>query len=182
METDHGTRIGATELNHPNVAQLSQAGDQQGYCGMNVDAMELKGQIAYDKDFLDMSMKHPVGPFLVIGTIILSGEVGLKAGWGKMSYANGSGDHRGETRCKSGDLVFAIPYAQATLRGELTLDMHAVRGGGGVEVTLVKFSLPGTSENMYDSDCAGAYFKAEAMGGKVVIILFFFANCRYADN
>ena len=38
---------------HPNVAQFSQAGDQQGKCEMNVDAADLVITISFDWTFFE---------------------------------------------------------------------------------------------------------------------------------
>ena len=148
--------------------QFSQAGDTNGYCGTNVDAMDLSATISYDKDFLDKSKSIVLGIFIINGRIKMTGEVGLKCGWGNMGDPNSSGDHKDEDRCKSGGtILFAIPYVQATLTGEMALDVLLAKGGAGVNVILVKFSLPSTNEKMQDKSCGGIFFKVEALGGKV---------------
>ena len=71
-----------------------------------------------------------------------------------------------DSRCSSGSIIFAIPYAQASLTGELSLDLAVTKGGVGVNVILVKFSLPATVETFVDGStnkgsCGGVYFKAD---------------------
>merc|ERR1712166_856445 len=158
----HGVKAGDA------IQQFSQAGDANGHCGTNVDAMDLSATISYDKDFFSFGKTIQVGIFFLNGRVKITGELGLKAGWGNMGDPNCSGDHEDEPRCKSGgEIVFAIPYVQATLTGELSLDLAIAKGGAGVNVIIVKFSLPSTQENMVDMSCAGIYFKVEGLGGKV---------------
>ena len=150
--------------------ELAQGSDQQGYCGMDVDKMDLVGTIAYDRDFFDISKSLVVCGFTINGRIKLNGGVGLKVDYGHMKTGLGNGAHKSETRCSTagkGTVVFAIPYAQATLTGELALDLGVTKGGGGVEGQLVRFTLPATSESMTDSSCGGVYLKMEGLAGKV---------------
>lgn len=150
--------------------QLSQAGDNNGHCVTNVDAMDLVIVLSFDRDFLDASKSIWIGIFCLNGRIKLTGEVGLKCGWGNMGDPNSSNP---APECRGGEILFAIPYAQATLTGELALDVAIAKGGAGVSVILVKFSLPSTNENMpptsttSQKDCGGTYLKVEALGGKV---------------
>merc|ERR1712216_871203 len=80
--------------------------------------------------------------------------------------------------CKGGEVLFAIPYAQATLTFELSLDLLILKAGVGAEIILVKFSLPSTNEEMPATattaakSCGGVYLKVESLGGKV----FFFVD------
>merc|ERR1711865_533179 len=151
---------------HPDTAQFSQAGDQQGKCGMNVDAADLVATIAWDKNFFTYDRTFSVCGYPINGLISLDGQIGLKVGYGNLGSPNVANS---AAACSSGIILFAIPYAQATLTGELSLDLALAKGGVGVNVILVKFSLPATSEKLGDdqSTCAGIYFKAETLGGRV---------------
>jgi len=150
--------------------QLSTAGDSNGHCQTNVDAMDLTVVLSYDRDFLDADKSIWIGIFCLNGRIKLTGEVGLKCGWGNMGDPNSANP---AAECRGGEILFAIPYAQATLTGELALDVLIAKGGAGVEVILVKFSLPSTNENMpattstAEKNCGGTYLKVESLGGKV---------------
>jgi len=156
---------------HPNAAQLSQAGDQQGKCNMNVDAADFVVTIAFDWTFFEFDKTFVVGGVPINGNVRLEGEIGLKTGWGNLGNPNVQPPAGYGQACQSGTTVFAIPYAQATLTGELSLDLAAVKGGVGISVLLVKFSLPATTEEMTGVNCGGTYFKAEAMGGNIYAFL-----------
>lgn len=151
---------------HPDTAQFSQAGDQQGECKMNVDAADLVATIAWDKNFFTYDRTFSVCGYPINGLISLDGQIGMKVGYGNLGAPNVGNS---AAACSSGIILFAIPYAQATLTGELSLDLALAKGGVGVNVILVKFSLPATSEKLGDdqSTCAGIYFKAETLGGRV---------------
>merc|ERR1712166_771009 len=86
------------------IQQFSQAGDANGHCGTNVDAMDLSATISYDKDFFSF------GKTIQVGIFFLNGRV--------------------------------------KITGELSLDLAIAKGGAGVNVIIVKFSLPSTQENM----------------------------------
>jgi len=132
--------------------------------------MDLTVVLSFDRDFLDADKSICVGIFCLNGRIKLTGEVGLKTGWGNMGDPNSANS---AAECRGGEILFAIPYAQATLTGELALDVLIAKGGAGVNVILVKFSLPSTNENMpptsttAQKDCGGTYLKVESLGGKV---------------
>ena len=146
------------------------AGDQAGYCGMDVDKMEIKGTLAYDKDFFDRTVTlATLYGISVEGSIKLNGEVGLKVGWGYMDKSRAMvGPHIHEPRCHAGNMVYAIPYAQATLTGEVKVSVLVAKVGGGVEAVLIKFSLPSTSEWLSDgSQCDGVGLSVDPLGGKV---------------
>jgi hypothetical protein len=65
-------------------------------------------------------------------------------------------------------MVYAIPYAQATLTGEVKVSVLVAKVGGGVEAVLIKFSLPSTSETLSDgSQCGGVGLSVDPLGGKV---------------
>ena len=183
----------------PNTAQFSQAADQQGYCGMNVDELELVAKVAFDKDFFQEKKTLYLGGYPITISVLMNGEIGAKAGCGgerwidplstgitpaKLVGANAgigpphtSGDHKEEPRCQSGTMVFAIPYVQATIKGEIFVDLVAARGGAGVEVMVAKFSMPTTLEYLSDSQCGGVFFKSEHIGGRVIMLVLLFAMC-----
>merc|ERR1711998_728586 len=161
-----GSSAGSTM---PQIAQFSQAGDSNGKCSMNVDAADLVVTMAYDWTFFEYDKTFSVCGVPINGLIKLEGEIGIKVGWGALGDPNIGSD--APAQCASGKIVFSIPYAQASLTGELSLDLAVVKGGVGINVLLVKFSMPNTAEEMTggtsEVSCGGTYLKAETMGGRI---------------
>jgi len=86
-----------------------------------------------------------------------------------------------KTKCKSAnnEMMFMIPYAQASITGELALDLLLAKGGVGLNVVLIKFSLPVTDELYKSTDtpakavgsCGGLTLAIEGLGGKIYAFL-----------
>merc|ERR1712054_608376 len=76
---------------HPQVAQFSQASDEQGKCNMNVDAADLVATIAYDWTFFEYDKTFTVAGIPINGLVKLEGEIGLKVGWGNLGDPNVDG-------------------------------------------------------------------------------------------
>merc|ERR1712166_1155483 len=157
--------------------------DNNGFCLTNVDMMDLTTTISYDKNFLDKELSIWVGCFKISGYIQLSGEIGVKAGWGNIggqaSCSTCSRDStpkcckKREEICETGTIKFIIPYVQAVLTAGLALDLFLFRGGAEVEVIVLKLSLPLSYENDLgdQSSCDQAGLKVESFGGKVVAFI-----------
>merc|ERR1712166_1035557 len=157
--------------------------DNNGFCLTNVDMMDLTTTISYDKNFLDKELSIWVGCFKISGYIQLSGEIGVKAGWGNIggraSCSTCSSDStpkcckKREEICETGTIKFIIPHVQAVLTAGLALDLFLFRGGAEVEVIVLKLSLPLSYENDLgdQSSCDQAGLKVESFGGKVVAFI-----------
>lgn len=163
-----------TGLNFAGGDAFGRSLDQQGYCTMDIDMADLVATISSDVTFLEYWKGFIVGPILVTGKIELSGEIGLKFGAAWEAF-NSDNVQSTDPRCKSGTMGFIVPFAVGKLSAELAVDGGSIRGGVGVEVMLVKFQLPATSESLLNletgaaggTSCAGLYFKTESLGGRI---------------
>jgi hypothetical protein len=162
--------------------------DQQGKCGYDINGAPLKFSLSWSTTFFEKEKVFMVGPCPINGNIKADGEVGVvmgmatgdlsftpKGGHGNVGTAT-SDDQKEICALPDNAMMFFIPYIQMSLTGELSLDLLLAKGGVGVNVVLVKFSLPATNEVYKQGTktvgtCGGTTLKIEGLGGKIYAFL-----------
>jgi hypothetical protein len=153
--------------------------DNQGKCKYDINGAPYKFKLAWSTTFFEKEKIFLVGGFPINGMIKMEGEVGVLTGYNKGDLTHSSTPNDIKTKCKSdkNEMMFMIPYAQATITGELALDLLLAKGGVGLNVVLIKFSLPVTDEFYKDTSgkavgsCGGLTLTIEGLGGKVYAFL-----------